>query len=137
MTGRCRERLIELRYVEGQSIAATAQIVGVAEATVKRHTLDAVRALHATLAGTARPARTPVTPLAELRPAAYEIAAEIAEAGQPWNRPALIAAFAARGIALSRDRAGVLVREIRPYMPEASNAVRYGVGARRATGGAQ
>ncbi|WP_163547805.1 RNA polymerase sigma factor [Candidatus Frankia nodulisporulans] len=112
-----RRQAIELRYLEGQSLAATALVLGIKVTSVEPLLGRARRDLHEALTGTERP-KADVRPFEELMPAALEIAAAALAAGRPFGRRVLVAALADRGIPLGEKRAAALARMVRTAMPQ-------------------
>lgn len=136
LTPRSRE-VIELRYIEGQSIAATALVLGMSESTVQTRTGTAMRDLYKALTGTDRPRRPKTASLEELLPVALEIATEALAAGDRWSLRVLRAGLKARQIPIRGTRADELNRMVRKAMPEADVRQPAGLGRVRARGGAR
>ncbi|WP_131764642.1 sigma-70 family RNA polymerase sigma factor [Candidatus Protofrankia californiensis] len=136
LTPQCRQ-VIKLRYLEGQSVAATALVVGIEERRVADVTRIAVRDLHRALTGTDRPRRPKAAPLAELLPIALEVATETLAAGDRWGLRTLKAGFQARKIPLSTTRAQELTHAVRAVMPETGTGRPTGLVRRKAKGGAR
>jgi DNA-directed RNA polymerase specialized sigma24 family protein len=107
-----RRRVVELRFLEGQSVAATAAVLGRTRDTVVRLSGLALRDLHLALTGERRPLRR-AAPLAELLPVARQVAVEVTGAGRRCGRDALTDAFHVRGIPLGRERADLLAAAVR------------------------
>ncbi|THJ75862.1 sigma-70 family RNA polymerase sigma factor [Candidatus Frankia alpina] len=128
-----RRQAIELRYLEGQSLAATALVLGIKVTSVEPLLGRALRDVHGVLTGTERPKRpkADVRPFEELMPAALEIAAAALVAGRPFSRRVLVAALADRGISLGDRRAAALARMVRTVMPQIGTGRPTGFAHRR------
>ncbi len=132
-----QRQLVELRYIEGQSIAATMLITGLSESGVRAGTERAVRDLYTALTGTARPRRPAAASLDALLPTALEIARQILADGGRWSVDALETGFRARGIPLGSNRAGALARMVRQAMPQTGTGRENRLVRRMTNGGAR
>jgi len=114
-------QLVELRYLEGQSGAATALVTGLTENTVHVVTSRAVAILRKTLLGSAKATRPALLSFDEHLRVAFDVADDVQATGGSWSKPTLIAAFKARGVPVGNARAGALVHAVRAARPDISS----------------